>query len=211
MGNKQAQVDPKEAAKQQKRTISRSQRQLEREIKALERQEAKTMREIKKLATAGQHQAAKILSKDVGRNRATRNQYRTMCSNLTVMQNQITSMQMNQNIMGALSGSTTIMQAVNADMNPQQMMNVMKEFNKEMEKAGIQSEMMMDGMEMMEDPNAGAEAEDVYNGILGEIGLEYTSGQAAVPTKALAAPAGAEEVKEDGNDELEARLAALKM
>ena len=134
-----------------------------------------------------------------------------MSSNMTVMSNQITSMQMNQNIMGALSGSTTIMQAVNAEMNPQQMMNVMKEFNKEMEKAGIQSEMMMDGMEMMDDPNAGAEAEDVYNGILGEIGLEYTAGQAAVPTKSLAAPANVEEVKEDGNDELEARLAALKM
>ena len=77
------------------------------------------------------------------------------------------------------------MQSVNADMNPQQMMNVMKEFNKEMEKAGIQSEMMQDGMEMMEDPGAGAEAEDLYNGILGEIGLEYSAGQAAVPTKAI--------------------------
>ena len=139
MGNKQAQIDPKEAAKEQKKVISRSQRKLEREIKALERQEAKTMREIKKLAQAGQHQAAKILSKDVGRNRSTRNQYRMMSSNMTVMQNQMTSMQMNQNIMGALAGSTTIMQSVNADMNPQQMMNVMKEFNKEMEKAGIQN------------------------------------------------------------------------
>ena len=55
MGNKQGQVDPKEAAKEQKRVITRSQRKLEREIKALERQEAKTMREIKKLATSGQH------------------------------------------------------------------------------------------------------------------------------------------------------------
>ena len=68
------------------------------------------------------------------------------------------------------------MGAVNAEMNPQQMMNVMKEFNKEMEKAGIQSEMMMDGMEMMEDPNAAGEADDVYNGIMGELGLEYSSG-----------------------------------
>jgi len=42
-----------------------------------------------------------------------------MSSNMTVMLNQMTSMQMNQNIMQALSGSTTIMAAVNADMNPQ--------------------------------------------------------------------------------------------
>ena len=88
------------------------------------------------------------------------------------------------------------------------MMNVMKEFNKEMEKARIQSEMMQDGMEMMEDPNAGAEAEDLYNGILGEIGLEYTSGAAAVPSNKIvtANAAAAQEVADDGNDELEARL-----
>ena len=91
------------------------------------------------------------------------------------------------------------------------MMNVMKEFAKEMEKAGIQSEMMMDGMEMMEDGDTNAEADDVYNGILGEIGLEYTSGQPAVASTKIASAAAAEEVKEDGNDELEARLAALKM
>ena len=65
------------------------------------------------------------------------------------------------------------MQAVNADMNPQQMMQAMKGFAMEMEKAGMQSEMMTDAFEMMEDPSAAADAEDVYNGILGEIGLEY--------------------------------------
>ena len=73
MGNKGPQIDPKEAAREQKRIITRSERKLNREIGALERQEAKTMREIKKLATSGQHQAAKILSKDIARNRATRN------------------------------------------------------------------------------------------------------------------------------------------
>lgn len=105
------------------------------------------------------------------------------------------------------------MQAVNADMNPQQMMQTMKAFAMEMEKAGIQSEMMGDAFEMMEDPSAAADAEDVYNGILGEIGLEYTAGQAAVATNNIANPAAAaqqEEVKQE-DDNLEARLAALRM
>ena len=140
-----------------------------------------------------------------------RNQYRMMSSNMTVMVNQMQMMQMNQNVMQSLAGSTTIMQSINADMNPAQMMNVMKEFNKEMEKAGIQSDMMMDGMDMMADAGEEAEAEDVYNGILGELSLEYKVGQPAVPTTTIAAAAPAEEVKEDANDELEARLAALKM
>ena len=212
MGNKNTpQVDPKEVAREQKRVITRSQRKLEREIKALERQEAKTMREIKKLATSGQHNAAKILSKDIARNRSQRNQYRQLSSQMTVMQNQMASMQMNQNMMQALQGSTQVMQAVNADMNPAQMQQTMKAFAMEMEKAGVQSEMMTDAFEMMEDPSAQADAEDVYNGILGEIGLEYAAGQAAVPTGsiAVAQPAAAEENKVD--DDMEARLAALRM
>ena len=88
-----------------------------------------------------------------------------------------------------LKGSTSVMQAVNKDMNPAEMMNTMKDFAKEMEKAGIQSEMMADGFEMMEDPSAAADAEDVYNGILGEIGLEYQGNAAAVPTGKIASAA----------------------
>ena len=106
-----------------------------------------------------------------------------------------------------------MMQAVNADMNPAQMQQTMKAFAMEMEKAGIQSEMMGDAFEMMEDPSQAADAEDVYNGILGEIGLEYTAGQAAVPTNSLAQPAAAvvQEEQKQEEDGLEARLAALRM
>ena len=78
------------------------------------------------------------------------------------------------------------MQSVNADMNPNQIMQTMKSFAMEMEKAGLQAEMTSDAFELMEDPSAQADAEDVYNGILGEIGLEYADGQAAVPSKNLA-------------------------
>jgi len=45
---------------------------------------------------------------------------------------------------------------------------------------------MTDAFDMMEDPSAQTDAEDVYNGILGEIGLEYQEGAAAVPTNKLA-------------------------
>ncbi len=212
MGNKGPAIDPKEAAREQKRIITRSERKLEREIKGLERQEAKTMKEVKKLATAGQHNAAKILSKDIARNRTQRNQYRQIASQMTVMKNQMASMQMNQQVLQSLQGSTQVMQAVNAEMNPQQMMQTMKAFSMEMEKAGIQGEMMTDAFEMMEDPSQQADAEDVYNGILGEIGLEYNAGQAAVPSNSLAQPAAAqpEEAKAE-EDGLEARLAALRM
>lgn len=90
-------------------------------------------------------------------------------------------------------------------------METMKAFSMEMEKAGVQSEMMGDAFEMMEDPSAMNDAEDVYNGILGEIGLEYTANAGAVPTGSIAGPVAAapEEVKAD--NDMEARLAALRM
>ena len=93
-------------------------------------------------------------------------------------------------------------------------MQTMKAFSMEMEKAGMQGEMMQDAFEMMEDPSAQADAEDVYNGILGEIGLEYNAGQAAVATNKIANPnaaaANVEENKQE-EDNLEARLAALRL
>lgn len=50
MGNSQPKVDPKELARENKRTITRSIRQIERERTKLQNQEAKKLKEIKDLA-----------------------------------------------------------------------------------------------------------------------------------------------------------------
>ena len=85
-----------------------------------------------------------------------------------------------------------------ADENPVLMMQTMKVFAEEMEKAGYSRE-MGDAFEMIDrDTSATADADDVYNGILGEIGLEYSGNQAAVASNSLAQPVAAaatEEVK----------------
>ncbi len=114
---------------------------------------------------------------------------------------------MNQQVLESLQGSTQVMQAVNAEMNPQQMMQTMKTFAMEMEKAGIVTDQVMDTFEMLEDPSMQAGADDVYNGVLGELELEYREGQPAIPTKRLNQP---EEIKVD-EENLEARVAALQM
>ena len=79
---------------------------------------------------------------------------------------------MNQNMMQALSGATGVMATANENMDVAQIRDTLKEFNKEMEKAGMKQEMMGDAMDMMGDPSEQADADDVYNGILGEIGME---------------------------------------
>ena len=124
---------------------------------------------------------------------------------------QMQSMQMQKNVMDSLKGSSAVMAKINEDMNVNEIRDVMKEFQKETMKAEINSEMMGDAMDAMEDPNAAADADDVYNGILGEIGLEYTEGNAAIPTTAIKTNEEEEKVAEPENDDLEARLAALRM
>ena len=101
------------------------------------------------------------------------------------------------------------MSKINADMNVSEIRDVLKVFNKEMMKADMNGEMMADSFEMMEGAETTANAEELYDGILGEIGLEYQKGQAAVAKDKIAvAQVQKEEVEVD---DMEARLAALRM
>ena len=101
------------------------------------------------------------------------------------------------------------MAKINADMNVSEIRDVLKAFNKEMMKADMNGEMMAESFEMMEGAETVANAEELYDGILGEIGLEYQKGQAAVAKDKIAVKqVEQEEVVED---DLEARLAALRM
>ena len=47
----------------------------------------------------------------------------------------------------------------------------MKDFAMETEKMGMQQEMMQDQFDMMADPDQEQQADEVYNQILGEIGM----------------------------------------
>ena len=73
----------------------------------------------------------------------------------------------------------------------------------------MKGEMTNDAFEMMEDPSIQANADDVYDSILGEMNLEYVAGQAAVPSGTIKSKQ-TEEIKEDATDDLDARLAALR-
>lgn len=66
---------------------------------------------------AGHHDAAKIMSKDIAKNRTMRKQYLMMNSQLKSMEMQMSSMQMNAAVMQGLKGATGVMAKINADMN----------------------------------------------------------------------------------------------
>ncbi len=99
---------------------------------------------------------------------------------------------------------------MNEEMDISQIQNVLKTFQKESMKAEMKQETVADAMDMGLG-NVDEEADDVYNNILGEIGLEY---EIADPTRVKTAIKKKEEEKvaaKEADDDLEARLAALKM
>ncbi len=75
------------------------------------------------------------MAKDIMRQRAQRNQFMMMSSQLKSMTMQITSMQTQQTIMQALKGSSAVMSKINDDMDVAAIRDVLKQFNKEMGKA----------------------------------------------------------------------------
>ena len=72
---------------------------------------------------------------------------------------------------------------------------------------------MNDAMDMaMGNADMDEQADDVYNGILGEIGLEYMeSDPTKIRQKVSKKEQEQEEIKNNNVDDLESRLAALKM
>ena len=73
-------------------------------------------------------------------------------------------------------------------MNPQEMNQIMKQFAKETEKMNIQGEMMNDAMDAMGDGETENQADEVYNQILGEIGMSQNQ-EMATGSGNIAAPA----------------------
>ncbi len=78
----------------------------------------------------------------------------------------------------------------------------------ETEKMGMQQEMMNDQFDMMSDPAEEGQADEVYQQILGEIGMQV-GGDMATNTNQIAQPAAAQ-ADAGGDSDLQARLNALK-
>ena len=86
----------------------------------------------------------------------------------------------------------------------------MKQFAMETEKMGMQQEMMQDQFDMMGDPDTDLQADEVYNQILGEVGMNLNS-EMATNTNSIAAAQPAQAQAAGGGDaDLQARLDALK-
>ncbi len=99
-------------------------------------------------------------------------QYYSMGSQLKAMSMKMSTMSSYQEIMKGLEGSSKVLSAMNEEMDISSIQTVLKNFQKESMKAEFNQDAVNDAMEMGMD-NVDEEADKIYDGILGEIGLEY--------------------------------------
>ena len=87
-----------------------------------------------------------------------------------------------QTVMESLSSASKIMGKVNEDMNIADIQKMMKEFQKEQMKAEMNQEMVGEAMDM---GDMNEEADEVFDQILGEIGMKM-EGEAIVGSGQIA-------------------------
>jgi len=145
MGNDAPKLTPEgfyylEEAKQNKRIIDRACRTVLRERLKNENDEKKLIYEIKTLAKKNNHNAAKILIKDLVRIRKHIDQMYLMHSQLKAMALNMNSIVSNLAISNALKQAATTMNHVNASMDLNQIKQVIKSFSKESGKLEIRQD-----------------------------------------------------------------------
>ena len=69
-----------------------------------------------------------------------------------------------------MAASTQVMTGANAELDVKSITSMVRDFQKESMKTEMKNEMVGDAMDMGD--GVGEEADDVYNSILGEIGME---------------------------------------
>ena len=197
--------------KEQRRQLGANQRQIDREVLKLDRQEKQLTAEIRKLAASGQNASARTLAKELVRVRKQKEQLLKTKSTLSGVSHKTTTIKANQTMMNSMAGATRAMQSVNAVNNPARTQAILRQYAMENEKMDMAQEMMDDAFE---DDEVDAEADDITNSVLEEIGIDVASKMAATPsrqpmargTRTTAAPAKA---KTTGDAELDAMLAGL--
>ncbi|CAO3593335.1 unnamed protein product [Absidia cylindrospora] len=174
---------PAEMLRQHQRSITKAQRELDRERERLERQEKVLISDIKKSAKANQMSATKVMAKDLVRTRRYIQKFYQMKTQLQAVGLRIQTLRSNQQMAEAMRGATKAMSSMNRQMNLPQIQKIMMEFEKESELMDMKDEMMGDAIDdVMEEEDDELESEDIVNKVLDEIGISLNQELTEAPT-----------------------------
>lgn len=209
---------PAEIVREQKRSLDRSIRELDRERSALEQQEKKLIADIKKMAKANQMNAVRVMAKDLIRTRHSITKFHGLKSQLQGVSLRMQTLKSTQAMADAMKGVAKSMSIMNRQLNLPALQNILREFERQNERMDMTSDMMGDAVDdAFEGEGEEEESEELVNQVLDEIGCNLDSQLVAAGgglPSAVAAPAAREAIAEGDSSgldgELQARLDNLR-
>lgn len=164
----------KDQIRDQKRSIERSKRSLEREKNKLERDKKKMLAEIKKLALQGQHNAAKLMARDIVRITGQINKMNEFIGHLSAVSLKMTSVSSLNELSGAMEETGKAITLVSSKLDMGKLAQMAKSMAKEDSKLEMKQEMISEVLDSMsEEMDDSEEQEKLYKQVLSEVGLQY--------------------------------------
>ncbi|KAH7827656.1 Vacuolar protein sorting 24B (Vps24B) [Monocercomonoides exilis] len=194
--------DPKDTIRAWKRTIRRSQRDIDKQIRGIDGAVLKTKKEVEECLKRGDQTNAKTLAKEIVTSKKAMERLYTASAHLDSITSELEHQYALIRTTKAMQSAGDILKHMNACCKLPELQSTMQELSREMMKAGIVEEMVNETMDDMDedlDEEADAEVEKVVESI-----LDGSFDKA--PTKSLVSP-GSETSEEDP---LEKRLAAVR-
>ncbi|KAJ3997995.1 vacuolar sorting protein DID4 [Lentinula boryana] len=182
-------VTPAERLRQHQRSLTKAQRELDRERAKLEQSEKKLILDIKKSAKAGQLNACKVMAKDLVRTRRYVQKFYQMRTQLQAVGLRIQTLRSNQQMADAMRGATRAMGAMNRGMNLPAIQRIMTEFEKESSMMDMKEEMMSDAVDdvMDDEEDEEEEGDKILKEVLDEIGVSLSQQLTDTPTSLASA------------------------
>ncbi|KAF8803582.1 vacuolar sorting protein DID4 [Phlegmacium glaucopus] len=168
-------VTPAERLRQHQRSLTKAQRELDRERTKLEQSEKKLIMDIKKSAKAGQLNACKVMAKDLVRTRRYVQKFYQMRTQLQAVSLRIQTLRSNQQMADAMRGATRAMASMNRGLNLPSIQRIMNDFEKESSMMDMKEEMMSDAVDdVMDEEDEEEEGDKILKQVLDEIGVDLS-------------------------------------
>lgn len=179
---------PAEMLRENKRSLDKAMRDLDRERAMLQNQEKKLIQDIKKTAKEGQMPAVKQMARDLVRTRAQVTKFYGLKSQLQAVSLRMQTLKSTQAMSDAMKGVTKAMGMMNKQMKLPMLLATMREFERQNERMENTSEMMGDAIDgAFEGENEDEETDEAIGQVLDELGLSTDAQLVSVPSGGAAA------------------------
>jgi len=176
-------VTPAERLRQHQRSLTKAQRELDRERTKLEQSEKKLIIDIKKSAKAGQLNACKVMAKDLVRTRRYVQKFYQMRTQLQAVGLRIQTLRSNQQMADAMRGATRAMASMNRGLNLPSIQRIMNDFEREGSMMDMKEEMMSEAVDdVMDEEEEEEEGDKILKQVLDEIGVDLSQQLTEAPT-----------------------------